>query len=272
MASRALPVSKLKARRRRRLISIIVALCVLVVVLLGGVVGLSWLPAIRVHTVDIVGASSVKDSVLEEMVGDDLRGTYFGVLARDTIFFYPQSSIEEKLLAGFPAFSSVEIRRSGLQSLVVTITERSTTAFWCGESAASPSACFLLDGSGVAYAPAANFSGQVYVNYYGPLSGTNVKQFSTPEQFRAISALVVALQKTAGEAPLQVEVDDTDVQVTFKSGFKIIYRILDNSADVLERFSLAIKAEPFTKHALSDFEYLDLRFGDKLYYKLKVQP
>ena len=35
--------------------------------------------------------------------------------------------------------------------------------------------------------------------------------------------------------------------------------------------TLALEAEPFKGHALSDFEYLDLRFGDRLYYKLKSE-
>jgi len=45
--------------------------------------------------------------------------------------------------------------------------------------------------------------------------------------------------------------------------------VSDSGADVLERIALALQSEPFAKRSLTDFAYLDLRFGDKLYYKLK---
>ena len=270
MASRSLPVSKLKARRRRRRVVLLVVACFLFILLVGGLVGLSWLPMFRIHTVEVTGASSVGSSVIESMVEERLLGTYWGVFPRSNIFFYPKSTIEKELLASFPVFNSVEVRRSNLETINVTVVERTTTALWCGESVVAASACFLLDDNGVAYAPAADFSGRVYLSYYGPVSGTNVKQFITHEEFQALSALVPALEKAApGETLSRVEVEGADVHITFESGFTLMYSLEDNSADVLERFSLAIKTEPFTKHTLSDFEYLDLRFGDKLYYKLR---
>ena len=55
----------------------------------------------------------------------------------------------------------------------------------------------------------------------------------------------------------------------FASGFVLKFALSDAGGDVFERFSLALAAEPFLGRSLSDFLYLDLRFGDKLYYKLK---
>jgi len=49
------------------------------------------------------------------------------------------------------------------------------------------------------------------------------------------------------------------------------FAVADAAGDTFERFSLALGAGPFLEHPLSDFAYLDLRFGDKLYYKLKKQ-
>ena len=60
-----------------------------------------------------------------------------------------------------------------------------------------------------------------------------------------------------------------DVRVMFTNGFTLIFALSDDSGDLFERFSLALSSGPFVAHTLSDFAYLDLRFGDKLYYKLK---
>ncbi len=271
MASRALPVSKLKARRRR--LRVIWASVVLgfTLAILVGVVGFSWTPYARINTVEVVGASSVDAAAVQDTVLKATRGTYGYVFAKNNIFLYPRENIEKGLLASYPVFGEVEIQHSGLHTLVVAITERTAVALWCGESVASSSACFLLDSSGVSYTPAADFSGQTYVKYYGHVSNVP-PQFVTPPQFKEIYATAEALRTQArGETPTQVEVKNTEVHITFESGFKLFYSSLDNGASVLERLSLAMQAEPFVTKKLFDFEYLDLRFGDKLYYKLKAQ-
>jgi hypothetical protein len=67
-----------------------------------------------------------------------------------------------------------------------------------------------------------------------------------------------------------VSVDNNnDVEATFGSGFVLKFALDDAQGDVFERFSLALTSDPFKNKQLSNFAYLDLRFGDKLYYKLK---
>ena len=72
-----------------------------------------------------------------------------------------------------------------------------------------------------------------------------------------------------GQVVVSVVVDEHhDVYVRFENNFTLMFNLRDNSGDVYERFVLAQTAEPFKNHNLSDFEYLDLRFGDRLYYKV----
>jgi cell division septal protein FtsQ len=270
MTLRPLPVSKLRAKRRKRRLLFILGTFVVVLLLFAMLVGVTWLPFLRITTVTVVGASSVNTANAEEIVRQRINDQYFFIIARDNILLYPKSETIDILKRKFPVIENIEIRHSGLNALTVTITERTTRALWCGESPSSPSPCFLLDKDGVAYAPAADFSGSVYVKYYGAISKSTTKQFVTPDEFHALSAVVSSLRsQVEGDAPIAAAIKDGDVHIDFSSGFELIYSSKDSGADVLERFTLARQAEPFTKHALSDFEYLDLRFGDKLYYKLK---
>jgi hypothetical protein len=59
------------------------------------------------------------------------------------------------------------------------------------------------------------------------------------------------------------------VRVSFINGFALLFSLDSAGADVYQRFVLALGADAFQGHTLGDFEYLDLRFGDKLYYKLR---
>ena len=95
-------------------------------------------------------------------------------------------------------------------------------------------------------------------------------QYLTPSTFRSLAALVAAVAKKSNEPVQTVSVDDNkDVHMTFANGFVLLVSLNDDTGDTFERFSLALGAAPFTQHTLGDFQYLDLRFGDKLYYKLK---
>jgi len=234
-------------------------------------------PLVRVATIDISGVESVTMAELREAVRNKLSGTYLFVIPKDSIFFYPKRTIEQSLIERFPELKSVAVRAENFDTLAVAVAERSPQALWCGAGASS-TGCVLMDEGGVVYAPAADFSGDAYVQYFGTvtplLAGAPLAtQYLTEKNYRELSALVVAIGETQKDDPIgQVVVDENnDVRIYFWKDFLLIFSLNDNSADVYERFTLALTAEPFTTHALPDFEYLDLRFGDKLYYKLKGQ-
>lgn len=270
MAPRAVPVSKLRARRRQRRVILAVSAAVLLLVVIAGAFGLTWLPGIRIHTVVVTGAVSVPSQEIEDTVRTNLVGTYGFIVPKNNALVYPAGMIARQVLEKFPAIASVTTKRTSLTSLTVAVVERTPIARWCGESLANPAPCYLLDASGVVYAPAADSLDSGYVTYYGPVSTTPMRQFVSTEQFRAVSALVAALQ-TNGSAgtPMRVDLEAGEVHIIFASGFTLMYSLSDDGADVLQRFVLALQAAPFTTHAVADFLYLDLRFGDKLYYQLK---
>ncbi|MBI2005077.1 FtsQ-type POTRA domain-containing protein [Patescibacteria group bacterium] len=277
MARVSFPMSQVRARRRGRRARIALVLGALLLVLCGGAIWFLHAPFVRVTAIDISGAESVTTAQVREAIRDAISGAYLYAIPKDSIFFYPKRAIEQNLLKLFPALKSAIVHAENFDTLAVVVAERAPQALWCGAGASS-TGCALMDEGGVVYAPAADFSGDAYVRYFGtatPLlaGGSLPAQYLTEKNYRALFALVAAIGKTQPEDPVrQVVVDEGgDARVYFQQDFLLIFSIDDNSADVYERFTLALTAEPFTTHALPDFEYLDLRFGDKLYYKLKGQ-
>jgi hypothetical protein len=268
--ARDLPGSRLKARRRRRRAILALGIALGIIIIGGSLIGSTWIPVIRIHTVSVKGASAVNEGQIKEVALRDLAGTYRYLIPKNNIFLYPAESIKNDLLGTFPALERVEIARSSFGSIEITVAERQTAALWCGASMTNPSPCFVLDKAGVAYAPAANFSGEVYIKYFGPVTGNDAKQYLTSGTFYELASFVEAVRVPAmSEKPRSVEVVGTDVNLVFGSGFVLKFSLKDSGADVLDRFKLALGAAPFISRPLSDFEYLDLRFGDKVYYMAK---
>jgi len=177
----------------------------------------------------------------------------------------------QTILKQYPTLRAVDVHAQDFHTIVVAVTEREPVALWCGPSPAEPQPCLFLDEEGAAYAPAPEFSAPVYVPYYGSLVQGAPPRYLGTAQFQSLFALVAALgQKESAEAVAGVSVDSSgDVRMLFGGGFTLIFNLKDDGGDIFERFNLALGSSVFSGKTLADFEYLDLRFGDKLYYKLK---
>ena len=268
-----IPKSNLRMRRRKRRLIVAAILTSFVLTVFGVVVTFTWLPFVRIQTVTVVGQKSVLASDIEQLAQEELSGGYLYVFAKSNVFLYPKGFIHDKLLHQYPTFSSVQVRAKNFQTLGVTVVERQPVALWCGENVASSSGCYVLDETGIVYAPAAIYSGDAYEKYYGHVTGDSLpQQYLDPLRFHSLSEFVDALQKKGTARIQSVAVDESeDVHLKFDTDFTLIFTLDSETSDVFNRFELARTSDVFKTHKVSDFEYLDLRFGDKLYYKLKYQ-
>lgn len=278
MARVELPESRLRMRRRRVRIRIALLVLGAFVVVSGLLVGAAYLPFLQLQAVTVSGAQTIATSTIGTFVQERLAGTYWFVLPKSNIFLYPRQQINADLRAFYPMLASADVRfapAAVFQNLSVTVVEREPRALWCPSTTPGPAAlCYFMDESGVVYAPAPSFSSPVYVPYFGGQSAALPWQYMSAQQFIALGALVDAIVRKIPQEQLGgVSVDTVgDVRMNFASGFILLFALDDAGGDIFERFTLALTAEPLTARQLSDFEYLDLRFGDKLYYKLKVKP
>lgn len=275
MARIALPQSKIRKQRQKRRLRIALIGGIVFVTFLVLLAGLSWLPVVRIQSIDVRDAGRYADDV-ETYVRTELMGRVALLFPKDSIFLYPKGDLVAGVAAAFPALHTVRIRGSApsrFDAITVSVLEREPHALWCGVEREEEQ-CSFMDERGVVYGIAPEFSDAVYTRYMGATisleeEGKYPKQYTTPEQFTSLSALVGEVRNAVGPIDT-VRVDEhEDVTVRFVNGFDLLFSLEDTSVDVLERFMLARTADPFKNRPLSDFEYLDLRFGDKLYYKVK---
>ena len=168
------------------------------------------------------------------------------------------------LLAAYPQLKTADVHANDFHTVSIAVFERVPKALWCSDT------CYLMDEDGVVYTPVARGALR-YITYLGAASTTPPVHYLTQDQFHSLSALVDALaQKEASTSIQTVSVDAAgDVEAVFTGSFVLKFRLADAGGDIFERFTLALQSDPFKAHPLSAFLYLDLRFGDKLYYKLR---
>ncbi len=281
MARVDLPQSKVRAKRRKQRYIVAAIVFFTALLVFSGLVWLSRAAFLRITSIQVSGEQTVSAASVTEFVQSKISGYKLFVFAKDNIFLYPQSQIQRELPLAMPVVASVRVHAVNFHTIGVDIVERQPKALWCGNSrAASSSECLLLDQSGVAYGPAnngfviADQPDSGYKRYFGALiSSSTPPQYLTPDAFTSLGALVDAIaQNQLQDAVESVYVDSSsDVHMGFASGFELLFALSADGGDVYSRFQLALQSDAFAGHTIADFRYLDLRFGDRLYYKLKGQ-
>jgi hypothetical protein len=274
----SLPQSKIRARRKKRRIVIASIAAGVLAVVVGALAWASHLSFVRIDTIEVEGNSVISKDVIAAAVNDITAGNYLYLFPKNNIFLYPKYQLEHELPKKISTLERASVRAVNFHTLKVSVHERARKALWCGTTVGASDACFWLDPNGLAYSSVGDIAltlssaSSTYQRYFGPLVGTSTpKHFLTEESFTALSALVDALAEQQKENVItSIAVDSAGVvRVNFKNDFTLIFMLKASGADVYERFTLALTADDFVQHPLSDFDYLDLRFGDKLYYKLK---
>jgi hypothetical protein len=226
----------------------------------------------RIAELEVSGTETVATEALEARSREVLAGAYFGLVPRDNILFYPKEDLMKELRAAYPTLREVQVEARNFKTIAIVAQDRAPRALWCGVIPTVPEPCVLVDEEGVVYAGAPAFSQSPFVRYFGQVVGAALpQQYLSLEEFRALAALVDAIAaKHPQEQVSSVWTnEDGDVRMSFVSGFTLIFTLQDDGGDVFERFNLALEADPFSGRSLGEFEYLDLRFGDRLYYKAK---
>lgn len=267
MARIDLPQSQSRTRKRRKRVWVVLAAVVALAALAGGLIALARAPFLQITAVTVSGARADASGAIEALARERLADYYLYIFPKNNVFLYPREGISEALARAYPQFKSVDVHATDFHTVSVAVVERQPAAEFCP----AHGVCYLMDEDGVIYAPEST-STPSFVSYVADAAVRALpQQFLTPERFRSLAALVGALsQSEPGDLVRKVAVDDDgDVLVYFQNGFLLLFDLADESGDVFERFGLALKSDPFKGRTLGDFEYLDLRFGDKLYYKLK---
>lgn len=268
---------RLAARRRLRRRRILGALGVLFALLCAGIVYELNQSAVRISHVTVYGA----DQSLADIANANMQGKYFGIIPRDSTFFYPGSSIRAGIIAAHPDIAAVSIFHNGLTGLSVKVDERVPIARWCG-LAPTPGVeeyCYVFDANGLVFAAAATTTETVNnFTLYAPLDSARGGPLvgGTQEPLLAVIADADKLPAafdfarrlaTFGSPVTEVILRGDEVDDILESGTRITY-VLGNEENA---FTALTSARDSFDLADGSLNYVDLRFSGKMYLK-KIEP
>lgn len=264
------PKRQLPLKERRRRLRIII--------MLGGVVffaltlyflhWLSYRPMMRIQGVSVRGAMlQDPDEVAaytRERLSDD-RGRF---IARDNIWSYPKEELRAGIMRSFPRLESVRLGRSGLfgTTLIVNVDERAAYATWCAQNGA----CYVFDDGGLIFASTER-SGKPELSYLflgGVGADEPVGTVFLPEKLRGVLDLMQRMRE-ARFIPVSLRVlDEQDYTIELSNGFTIKASFGQDIDTIVHNLEL-VSVAPALRGKEAELEYIDLRFGNRVYYKFK---
>ncbi len=271
--------STLKVYKRRVRAVITAAICVCALLTTYSVHLASYLPRFTFQHVAITGAHTIPPSQIEAYVESRLAASNTGFLSGRNIFIFDMTPLQEELVKIFPRLSRAEVTRDTSlgNGILIKLEERTPFARWCTESGS----CYFLDDIGIVFAPVDLSASTTLPTQYifsGELSSSTLSVVNPPigetfssGHFAGIKALLVLLGQ-AGIPALGAHLEnETDFSVPVAEGYYLKVSYGEDPNDLVKDLSLILNSDAL-KGKLELLEYIDLRFGNRVYYKFKDAP
>ncbi len=226
-------------------------------------------PSVTITNVVIRGGETVDHAAVRTHVRDILRGSYFFVIPHTFAYLYPEEQIETAV-SRIPRVRNVEAERTTRTEIEIRFTEYPPFGLWCSApDASSTTPCLFVDHTGYAFAEAPMLTGAAFTRFITedrpPEMGASI---AAEGRLRAFAEFKEALNRQYG---LRIG----DVTITVHDD--IIYHLV-GSGDIIVSSSTSVQnafdalnsvfdSEEFKHLASSTFQYIDLRFGNRVYIK-----
>ncbi len=240
------------------------------------------LPFLRIERIEVRGQRLLAAAEIEQAVRDMLGGSYFGLAPRDSVFLISRPGLAEGLLDRYSVIERASVERIFPNRLAVNITERKLWGIYCDRPSARPEPgagntgaeerqCFYLDTRGIAYEKLSDVRGWLLPVIYAARPVTAGEQAAPPstlQYFKEADAAVALISARILSMRLATTTAD-DVRFDLAEGWHLLVNVSRPVSDWGRVLGTVLDQE--IRERRGELEYVDLRFGAKVFYRFK-QP
>ncbi len=256
-------LNKIKRQKRNATFFKSLIFLIVFIIIFIGLVFLSRIWHIRITNVSVDGNKVVEAEQIINITKQNLTGNYWFLFPKNNIFIYPKNQITKDLAQNFKRLNNIELILTDRNTLNVVVTEREGKYLWCDKN------CYFMDESGYIFDEAPYFSGNVYFKFFGKFKQNN---------FNKLIFFKEALEKMGLPSTTLYVTDNEDVKIFLSTANKlttapeIIFKMDSDFNTIIENLQTALTTEPLQtdfKNKYASLSYIDLRFGNKVFYKFR---
>lgn len=269
-----------KKKSRKKLIMWLVA----VVIVLGTLLYIVNSDYLTVHNIRLEGQKTLIDQDIIQVVENYKKERYLGIIPKENILIMSAGDITRRLKTTFPTIEKISVDIEGNDEVLITIGEREAHSLWCIDQEYEvffEEECYFADKTGVLYARAPYFSGNVYLKLYIPEPEEEIIGMTISEiiSFEAFFDFVTVLEqeygirisgvyfKPAGDVELQLaRLGNT---VYSEPEPIIIFNQSDSFETIARNIGITLNYDTFKQdfgERPEALESIDVRFDGRIFY------
>lgn len=237
---------------------------VVVTLLVAAVWYVTHIASLQITQIEVVGGTTIPHSVIESQVDTILTGTYARLIPKHFRMFYPHSELVERIKS-IERVKNVHVEVTQAQTLTVVFDEYVPYALWCAK--ADSESCLFIDATGFAFAQAPSLEGSAFVRYVEASSSPKVSEQSFDVAYIKETSLFIdeLKEKLSLYVTHVAKVGTYDIEYTISGGGIIKVSQSKSMQDTFKNLEIILHSKEFEHIAPGAFQYIDLRFGDKVF-------
>lgn len=241
----------------------------LVLVSLVAFVYVLRLPYFQVAEVKIHGNVFVETQEIQQQTWDLLNKNILWIIPNKNIFLFSKRKLEESIKSN-PAIISVKIRKDFFHTLSIEIQEQEKEMIYC--TSLEKTECFYINKKGFIYAKIDDIIiPEQEIIIYNEKEKKSLKDTLINEE--TYTDIVLFVRNLARQEikikEVYIKADSTVDFVTWDNT-RFVTSIFDEYKKDFANLMALFDQQVVIKEQLSNVEYIDLRFGNKVFYKNKT--
>lgn len=237
-----------------------------ILICVGAFVYLLQIPAFAISKIQITGTMFVSQEEIEQKTKGLLEERLVWIIPRSNIFLFSKNKLEEKIKEN-PAVVSVRIRKHFFKTLSIEIQEQEKEMIYC--TSFEKTECFYINKQGFLYGQVTDIIiPEQEIIIYNLKESKKIKDTLIEESI--YQDIVLFIKNSArhniriGEVHLK---QDDVVEFVSREHMRIITSIYDEFGKDFANLIALLEQAVVTPEQFSNIDYIDLRFGNKVFYK-----
>jgi len=220
----------------------------------------------QIKEIKIMGNQKISSETLENSIKKEIvRKIVF--YNSKSIFLAQLNKIRKNLLKEYPQAARADLKRIFPDKISLKIQERKPIAIFCPAESGTEK-CFLLDREGIIFEPAENnFSGLPKI--VGNIGSLNLGEKALESNY--LEYILEIKEKLAENQKIEIKEfipSEKKLTVITFDGWQIFFDPRGNVPDQILNLNLILN-EKIPPEERGNLEYIDLRFGNKVYRKFR---
>lgn len=280
-----------KIRRQKKLKRIIkISIFALVIIFLIYITNAKFL---RVQKIVVNEVQYSDRNEIELSVKESLDGRYFGLFSRANVLLLPRNKIYREIKSKFPSIKNVNLDLNGLTEINVEMNEYKAGSLWCDipvtpskvlthedvtqdsdipqvVSDVSRANCYFMNEDGVIFAKTKYDPNSDVLKTFGKIVSDPIRQTYTDKKtFENLVEFTKLLRRINLSSDEIWTTNGSVYAFVTKENVKIYVESDSDPSKNFENLETVIKRDAINQAQMSNIDYIDLRFGNRVFYKLK---